>query len=44
MSRKENELVKRKGGKLNLKEKLDEDHLDLSLCTLESVPVKEIVS
>jgi hypothetical protein len=45
MTRKESELGKRKVvGKLNLKEKLDEDSLDLSLCTLDSVPVKEIVS
>lgn len=28
--------------KLNFKEKLDEDNLDLSLCSLETVPVKEI--
>ena len=45
MSKKESESGKRKGGnqKLNLKGKLDEDNLDLSLCTLDSVPVKEIV-
>ena len=30
--------------KLNFKEKLNEDHLDLSLCSLETVPIKEIVS
>ena len=29
--------------KVNLKEKLNEDHLDLSLCSLETVPIKEIV-
>ncbi len=29
--------------KLNFKEKLDDDNLDLSLCSLELVPVKEIV-
>ena len=28
--------------KLNLKEKLNEDTLDLSMCELESIPVKEI--
>ena len=30
--------------KLSVKEKLDEDNLDLSLCSLELVPVKDIVS
>lgn len=30
--------------KINMKEKLDEDSLDLSLCSLEKVPVKEIVT
>ena len=30
--------------KLNIKEKLDDDNLDLSLCSLELVPVKEIVN
>ena len=30
--------------KLNLKEKLDDDKLDLGMCQLETVPVKEIVN
>ncbi len=30
--------------KINVKDKLDEDHLDLSMCDLVTVPVKEIVS
>ncbi len=30
--------------KINVKEKLDEDNLDLSMCNLKTVPVKEIVS
>jgi hypothetical protein len=29
--------------KLNLKDKLTDDNLDLSLCSLETVPIKEIV-
>jgi hypothetical protein len=29
--------------KINLKDKLDDDNLDLSMCDLKSVPVKEIV-
>lgn len=29
--------------KLNMKEKLIDDNLDLSVCSLETVPVKEIV-
>ena len=29
--------------KLNLKDRLNDDTLDLSLCDLETVPVKEIV-
>ncbi len=29
--------------KLSLKDRLNDDTLDLSLCDLESVPVKEIV-
>ena len=29
--------------KINLKDKLDEDNLDLSMCDLKTVPVKEIV-
>jgi hypothetical protein len=29
--------------KLNVKEKLDEDRLDLSMCDLVTVPIKEIV-
>ena len=28
--------------KLNLKERLNEDTLDLSMCELETIPVKEI--
>ena len=28
---------------LNLKDRLDEDYLDLSMSDLESIPVKEIV-
>jgi len=32
-----------KNAKLNLKEKLDDENLDLSVCELETVPVKEIV-
>ena len=31
-------------GKLNLKDKLTDDYLDLSMCDLQTVPVKEIVS
>lgn len=31
-------------GKMNLRDKLDDDTLDLSLMDLETVPVKEIVS
>ena len=30
-------------GKLNLKEKLTDDYLDLSMCGLDTIPVKEIV-
>ena len=33
-----------KNAKINLKEKLDEDNLDLSVCQLETVPVKDIVN
>lgn len=29
--------------KLNLKEKITDDYLDLSLCNLEKIPIKEIV-
>lgn len=29
--------------KLNIKEKLTDDNLDLSVCSLDTVPVKEIV-
>ncbi len=29
--------------KINFKEKLDEDNLDLSLCSLDIIPIKEIV-
>ena len=29
--------------KINFKEKLTDDYLDLSLCGLETIPVKEIV-
>lgn len=30
--------------KLNLKEKINDDCLDLSMCGLEKVPIKEIVN
>ena len=33
-----------KNSKINLKEKLDDDNLDLSVCQLETVPVKDIVN
>lgn len=29
--------------KINLKEKIIDDYLDLSLCNLEKIPIKEIV-
>jgi hypothetical protein len=36
-------MSKSNNKKLNFKEKLTDDNLDLSLCSLETVPVKEIV-
>jgi len=34
----------KKSKTFNLKEKLDDDYLDLSMCNLETVPVKEIIA
>ncbi len=36
-------MSKNNAKKLNFKEKLNDDNLDLSLCNLETVPVKDIV-
>lgn len=33
-----------KGAKINVKDKVDDNVCDLSLCELKEVPVKEIVS
>ena len=30
--------------KFNIKDRLDDDYLDLSLCELDTVPLKEIVN
>lgn len=37
-------IMAKSGGKINLKDKLDGNELDLSLCDLNEVPVKDLVS